>query len=128
MLLTSLLLSRVLDIKRILFLLSIFTLIAIAKALIQRYIGFDAGENAWLIRSESYKTHLLPSGIRYFSIFSDAGNFGSNMGMAAVVFMILSFYMSNKKLGITTGSCLYLLLMDLIMSGTRGAMIVPLGG
>lgn len=68
-LLTSLLLSRVLDIKRILFLLSIFTLIAIAKALIQRYIGFDAGENAWLIRSESYKTHLLPSGIRYFSIF-----------------------------------------------------------
>ncbi|WP_195280715.1 O-antigen ligase family protein [Parabacteroides johnsonii] len=127
-LLTSLLLSRVLDIKRILFLLSIFTLIAIAKALIQRYIGFDAGENAWLIRSESYKTHLLPSGIRYFSIFSDAGNFGSNMGMAAVVFMILSFYMSNKKLRYYYRFVSLLAAYGLIMSGTRGAMIVPLGG
>lgn len=127
-LLTSLLLNRVQDIKRILFLLSIFTLIAITKALIQCYIGFDAGESAWLIRSESYKTHLLPSGTRYFSIFSDAGNFGSNMGMAAVVYMILSFYISNKRLRYYYRFVSLLAAYGLIMSGTRGAMIVPLGG
>ena len=90
-LLTSLLLDKVKDIKTILFLLSIFTLIAVGKTLIQRYMGFDSGEMDWLIRSTSYKTHLLRTGIRYFSIFSDAGNFGSNMGMAAIIYMILSF-------------------------------------
>ncbi len=126
--LTSLLLNKVQDIKNILLLLSIFTLIAIGKVLIQRYIGFDAGEKIWLIQSGSYKTHLLASGTRYFSIFSDAGNFGSNMGMASVIYMILSFYTPRK------GLCYYYRFVSLfaiyalMLSGTRGAMIVPLGG
>ena len=127
-LLTSLLLNKVEDIKRILFLLSIFTLIAVSKALIQRYMGFDSLESDWLMRSGSYKTHLLRTGIRYFSIFSDAGNFGSNMGMATVIYMILSFYVSNKKLRYYYRFVSLLAAYALMLSGTRGAMIVPLGG
>ncbi|WP_293667206.1 O-antigen ligase family protein [uncultured Parabacteroides sp.] len=126
--LTSLLLNKVQDIKAILFLLSIFTLIAISKAFMQRYIGFDAGESAWLIRSESYKTHLLASGTRYFSIFSDAGNFGSNMGMASIIYMILSFYTPQKNLRYYYRFVSLLAIYALMLSGTRGAMIVPLGG
>ena len=127
-LLTSLLLDKVKDIKTILFLLSIFTLIAVGKTLMQRYTGFDRGEMDWLIRSTSYKTHLLRTGTRYFSIFSDAGNFGSNMGMAAVIYMILSFYVSSKKLRYYYRFVSLLATYALMMSGTRGAMIVPLGG
>lgn len=127
-LLTSLLLDKVKDIKTILFLLSIFTLIAVGKTLIQRYMGFDSGEMDWLIRSTSYKTHLLRTGIRYFSIFSDAGNFGSNMGMAAIIYMILSFYVSSKKLRYYYIFVSLLATYALMMSGTRGSMIVPLGG
>lgn len=127
-LLTSLLLNKTRDIKRILFLLSVFTLIAVGKALMQRYIGFDSGETDWLIKSTSYRTHLLRTGTRYFSIFSDAGNFGSNMGMAAVIYMILSFYVSNKKLRYYYRFVSLLAAYALMMSGTRGAMIVPLGG
>lgn len=128
MVLTSLLLDKVKDIKNILFLLSIFTLIAIGKAFIQRYTGFDSFENAWLFRTGSYKTHLLSTGTRYFSIFSDAGNFGSNMGMAAVVYAIISFYIQGTKLRYYYRAVALLAAYAMMLSGTRGAMIVPLGG
>ena len=65
----------------IMLLLSIFTLTAVAKAIYQKYAGFDETETTMLIETEMYKTHLLSDVTRYFSFFTDAGNFGSNMGM-----------------------------------------------
>ena len=61
--------------------LSIFTLTAVAKAVYQKYAGFDETETTMLIETEMYKTHLLSDVTRYFSFFTDAGNFGSNMGV-----------------------------------------------
>ena len=125
--LTSVLFNKTQHIKKLLFLLSIFTLSAIIKVLIQRFIGFDSGEKTWLANGGA-STHIIGYGIRYFSFFSDAGNFGSNMGMAAVIYMILSFYTSKKRLRYYYRFVSILATYALMLSGTRGAMIVPLGG
>lgn len=51
----------------IMLLLSIFTLTAVAKAIYQKYAGFDETETTMLIETEMYKTHLLSDVTRYFS-------------------------------------------------------------
>ena len=48
-------------VRVIIFMLSVFTLIAIAKAVYQKYVGFDTIEMDMLIETEMYKTHLLPA-------------------------------------------------------------------
>lgn len=124
-LLTSLLCTKYKIVKTILFLLSIYSLLAVAKVIMQKYWGFDTYETEWL-NKEGGKTHLILSGIRYFSFFTDASNFGSNMGFTGIVFFILAFY-SNKI--ITKLYCLFVSIpcfYGMFLSGTRGAMIVPL--
>lgn len=113
--------------KRSLIIIGIFTITAFLKLLYQKYRWFDAAETEWLMGGSWY-THILSSGIRYFSIYSDAGNFGSNMGMISIVYGIIAFHTSEKWLRIFF-SCIALMgIVGMIMSGTRGAMIVPLGG
>lgn len=125
--LTSVYCSQFQLVKNILLLLSVFSLMAVAKSLQQKYFGFDFAETRWLNRGGAL-THIIGTGIRYFSFFSDAGNFGSNMGAVGVIFGIAAFFIQNKFLKIY-----YLLvaiagLYAMLLSGTRGAMIVPLGG
>lgn len=79
----------------IMLLLSIFTLTAVAKAIYQKYAGFDETETTMLIETEMYKTHLLSDVTRYFSFFTDAGNFGSNMGFATILFGISAIFMKK---------------------------------
>lgn len=64
---------------------SILTLIVIIKVLIQKFIGFDQAEYRWLA-SGGAKTHIIHSGTRYFSFFTDASNMGSNMGFTSFFF------------------------------------------
>mgnify|MGYP000113932173 CR=1 FL=1 len=40
-------------------------------------------------------THIIWSGIRYFSFFTDASNMGANMGAAIMFFGIASLYMRS---------------------------------
>lgn len=127
-LITTLLVTRYQLIKKLLFLLSVFTLISILKALYQKYVGFDSVEMQWLVDSETYRTHLLWNITRYFSIFTDAGNFGSNMGFSFVVFGISAIYAQRKRYKIYYGVVSLLALYAMFMSGTRGAIYVPIGG
>lgn len=127
-LLTVLLITSYKQVHRLLIMLSIFSLIAVIKTLIQRYIGFDDTEMTWLMESEAYKTHLLPQGIRYFSIFSDAGNFGSNMGFIATIYTIMAIFTRNRNLKIYYFFVALSSTYAMFMSGTRGAIFVPLGG
>lgn len=116
------------DMRRIIYLWAGFTLVAIVKLQMQKTMGFDAAEHRWLMQGDNMRTHLLASGTRYFSIFTDAGNFGSNMGCAAVVFSIAGFYTKDKLLkGFLIGTGL-LGMYALIVSGTRGALAVPFAG
>lgn len=122
---TSLLCTQYKTIKILLFVFSVFTLLAFLKALIQKFIGFDAHELEFL---KGNSTHLISSGTRYFSFFTDAGNFGSNMGCASVIFGITMLYTHNTALKTYYTFVSLAALYCMFLSGTRGAIIVPLGG
>ena len=104
------------------------TLIAVGKACIQKFFGFNAAENYWLFVLGGRSTHIIHSGVRYFSFFSDAANFGGSMGLSMVVFSISALYYRTPWMKI------YLLLVaaaacyGMLISGTRSALAVPFVG
>ena len=57
----------------------------------QQTFGFTEAENVWL-QTRGSKTHILNAGtlIRYFSIYSDAANFGIGMAATSVAFLIFA--------------------------------------
>ena len=126
--LTSVLLIKYKHLKWLLYIWSVLTLLAALKGYWQKNHGFDSAELYWLYVDEGAKTHFISSGIRFFSFFTDAGNYGANMGFSMVVFSIAAFYIKNKWLKI------YFLLVALfggygmVISGTRGALAVPFAG
>lgn len=125
----SVLIQEYKQVKLIVNLYAVFSFLAVLKALMQKFVGFDDFEMAWLIESEAIKTHVLITGvIRYFSFFTDGGNFGSNMGASAIIFLIMTFFVKRRGLKIFYGIVGVTSLYAMFMSGTRGAMIVPLGG
>lgn len=126
-LISTLLIIRIKQVKIIILLYSILTLLAVGKALMQKFIGFDSFEQIWLANGGAV-THLISSGTRYFSFFTDAGNFGSNMGCAGVVFGIIAFITPTKFRKIYYAIVSSLSIYAMFLSGTRGAMIVPLSG
>ena len=77
---------------------SVLTLIAVGKACMQKFFGFNAAENYWLFVLGGRSTHIIHSGVRYFSFFSDAANFGGSMGLSMVVFSISALYYRNSRL------------------------------
>lgn len=125
---SSILLNKVNQLKTTLFLFSLFVLTAAIKVYWQKSRGFDSTEINWLINEGAWATHLLQSGIRYFSFYSDAGNFGSSMGMFAVIFGLITFIAKKKIIRVLFLGVTILATVGMIMSGTRGAIIVPFGG
>ena len=114
-------------IQYFLILWGILTLLAAAKGYMQKNQGFDYAEWAW-VSTRGANTHLLRTGIRFFSFFSDAANYGCGMGLSMVTFFLSSFYTKNKYLKIfcliVTAAAGY----GLLISGTRAAMAVPIAG
>ncbi len=107
---------------------AIFSLLASLKGLQQKYIGLDAGEQYWL-NTVGYITHVINGKLRIFSFFSDAGQFGAAQGAAGIVFagVAASLKSPGKKLFFWIVSIVSL--WGMMLSGTRGAIIVPaLGG
>lgn len=124
---TTLLCTKYKTLKTLLFIYSLFTVLAILKTLMQKYIGFDSYENQWL-NNGGATTHIIYSGIRYFSFFTDASNMGSNMGGAGIILGISSLHMKNRTLKIYYLIVAIAALYAMMLSGTRGAIIVPLAG
>jgi hypothetical protein len=110
-----------------LYLWGILSLLATLKGVMQHFMGVDHWERAWL-NEGNYKTHILFGKLRSFSFMSDAGQFGANQAYSAVVAFIvsLSFKDFRNKLFfiIVAVSGLY----GMVISGTRGAMSVPIVG
>ncbi|WP_147676375.1 O-antigen ligase family protein [Algibacter pacificus] len=111
----------------VLYVWGVFSILATLKGIIQMLFGVDFAEQAWL-NEGSYKTHILFGKLRVFSFYSDAGQFGANQGYTGVVFLIYS--LSQKKIR----SKLFFIFVGilgiygLIISGTRGALSVPIVG
>lgn len=126
--LTPLLMKRSKDLYIILALWSVFTLTAVFKAQVQKSYGFDAAELRWLFVDGGASTHILYYGIRFFSFFSDAANFGSGMGFSMVVFTLYSFYVKNKFWALYFFVVGCIACYGMFISGTRGALAVPFAG
>ncbi|MDD4922869.1 MAG: O-antigen ligase family protein, partial [Bacteroidales bacterium] len=123
----TLLFNRYNALKTILNLWSVFTLLAFIKLIIQEQFGFDNAELRWLLQGGG-STHILSTGTRYFSFFTDAGNFGSNMGCAMVVFSICAMAVKNKGLKLYYMFIAMIAAYSMFLSGTRGALAVPFAG
>jgi len=118
------------DIKGIEWLLiiwSIFIIIASGKGYWQKTYGFNEKELYFLYVLGQAKTHIIWSGIRYFSCFSDAANFGVHMAMAIPVFGISLFYVKSYWMKIYFFMIVLIALYGMGISGTRAAVAVPIG-
>ncbi len=96
--LTFLLLSRYRDVKKILIIWSVLVVLAMIKAFIQKIVGFDSAELRWLYVEGKAATHIIYSGIRYFSFYTDAANFGCGMAFSMVFFSIVALYIKSRIL------------------------------
>lgn len=106
---------------------SIFVLIATAKGYWQKNHGFNERELYFLFDLGGSRTHIIWSGIRYFSVFSDAANFGVHMAMAVSLFGISSLYVRNKWLKVYFIFIVIAAIYGVGISGTRSAIAVPVG-
>jgi len=104
----------------------IFSILASIRGILQLFFGVDAAEQAWL-NAGAAETHILFGKLRVFSFLSDAGQFGANQGFSGVVAIIYS--MTKKGLPKIFFIIVGILgLYGLVISGTRGAISVPLIG
>lgn len=116
------------DIELLLVIWSIFVLIFTIKGYWQKSFGFNSKELYFLYALGGWRTHIIWSGIRYFSCFSDAANYGVHAAMSAVVFGISAFFVESKK---KRAYFLFIACCGLYgmgISGTRAAMGVVVGG
>lgn len=109
-------------------LISFFALLAFIKLLWQKYIGFDYAEQYWLYVEGGATTHIIFSGIRYFSYFTDAANFGCIMAAIGFVYAIVSIHHNNRIVQIYYLFISITSFLSMFISGTRGAIIVPFAG
>ena len=123
----TLLFDKEKHIKYFLYLWGVFILLATIKGYMQRNWGFDTNEWHWLM-TVGGRTHLIHSGVRYFSFFSDAGNYGTNMAFSMVTYAICALYEQNKYnricwivIAIASG-------YGMLISGTRTAIAVAITG
>ena len=95
----------------------------------QQYIGLTPSENAWL-QTRGRSTHILQAGtlIRYFSIYSDAANFGIGIASTAVAFLIFAITSKIKRhkifFLIVGAACTW----AIFPSGTRTAIACLMAG
>lgn len=107
-------------VQYLLFLTGISLFVSI-YALKQKYVGFSPAESAWLVGNV---THVLQGGtlIRYFSVYSDAANFGEGIAATAVAFFIFGITTKIKKLRYLFLIASIICVWGMFLSGTRTAM------
>lgn len=117
--------SRKLD--YILYIWGAFSILAALKGIGQMKFGLDSAEQGWL-NEGNYKTHVLFGKLRVFSFMSDAGQFGGTQGYAAVVATIYAMAQKEWKKKWFFIIVALFSFYGMIISGTRGAISVPLAG
>ena len=83
---------------RYLYVWGALVLVAVFWVWKQKYIGLNPGESSWL-HGPHGKQHLLQAGtlIRYWSIYSDAANFGIGIASTAIAFIIFGITSKIKS-------------------------------
>ena len=95
----------------------------------QKNIGFMPAESSWLHGAGSI-THIIAGGtlIRYFSIYSDAANFGVGIASTAVAFIIFGITTKIKKHKIFFFTVGIAAAWAMFPSGTRTAIACFMAG
>lgn len=123
-LLCCLLLNTPKKLRWTLILLGIYVVTAALKLLWQKRRGWDSVEIQFIYGGNN--TVILGDGtVRYFSFFSDPGNFGGTMGLLFSAFIIPGFVLRRVWLRLFCLFVAILAMVGVIMSGTRGAIVIP---
>lgn len=95
----------------------------------QKNIGFTHAEESWLYGAGS-TTHIIAGGtlIRYFSIYSDAANFGIGIASTAVAFIIFGITATIRKYKIYFLIVGFVCAWAMFPSGTRTAIACLMAG
>ncbi len=109
------------------YLWGIFSILGTLKGLQQLYLGPDSAEQFWL-DTVGAVTHILFGELRVFSFFSDAGQFGAAQGAAGVVGLLIATNIKGTQHKVFFTIMGVFGLWGMMISGTRGAMIVPMIG
>lgn len=126
--LALLILDRRDDVDRVLRWWLILSVVGAFWGLKQLFVGLDGSEQAWLSVPGNQTTHLLFGKLRVFSFYSDTGQFGAAQGHAAVVAGVLALGPGSFRRRLLYALVAALSFYGLLISGTRGAMAVPLVG
>jgi len=125
--LALLLFNRLKYLHAFLYVWGVFSILGTLKGLQQLYIGPDAAEQFWL-DTVGAVTHILFGELRVFSFFSDAGQFGAAQGAAGVVGLLVALNIKGRTNKIFFTIMGVMGLWGMMISGTRGAIIVPMVG
>lgn len=120
--------TRFKDFRWLLIIWAILSILAALKGYWQKNHGFDSAELYWLFVEGGARTHIIYSGIRYFSFFTDAANFGISMGLSMTVLGLSGFFMKIRWIKFLFWSAAIASAYGLLISGTRSAVAVPLAG
>ncbi|KOF04256.1 hypothetical protein OB69_01645 [Roseivirga seohaensis subsp. aquiponti] len=108
--------------------LIVLSLIGVAWGFKQQIIGVDAAEYRWLWEEDHHEEHVLHGVLRVFSFYSDAGQFGASQAMMALFTGILATGPFKFRTRVWYAICAVLFFLGFAISGTRGALAVPLFG
>jgi hypothetical protein len=103
------------------------SILAAVWAMKQKLIGVDSFEQAWL-NAGAATTHVLFGKLRAFGFYSDAGQFGAAMAHAFLSSTILALHSNVLRRKVFFGLVAVLCLYGQLLSGTRGALAVPVIG
>ncbi|MCB6972376.1 MULTISPECIES: O-antigen ligase family protein [Butyricimonas] len=116
------------DFHWLLIIWAILSILAALKGYWQKSHGFDSAELKWLFVDGGARTHIIYTGIRYFSFLSDAANFGITMGLSMTIFGISGFFVKTRWVKYLFWSAAFASTYGLLISGTRSAVVVPIVG
>ncbi len=116
------------DLKTFFIIWGVMSILASLKGIIQQHIGVDPWEQAWLDGGGAL-THIVRGKLRVFSFMTDAGQYGASQGHSGIVFMLLAANQKkSSRLRVFYAITGLLALYGMMISGTRGAIAVPIMG
>ena len=124
---TFLIFNRIKFVYIFLYLWAFWTILVTLKGVQQMMFGPDFAEQRWLDEGGAV-THIIFGELRIFSFLSDAGQFGAAQAVAFVVGTILALHLKGVRNKIIFGVMALTGFYGMMISGTRGAIIVPAAG
>jgi hypothetical protein len=122
--LTLLIFNKVKYLYIFLYMWAFWTVLVTLKGVMQMTFGPDFAEQRWLDQGGAV-THIIFGELRIFSFLSDAGQFGAAQGVAFVVGTILALKVKGFWNKVIFWSMALTGFYGMMISGTRGAIIVP---